>query len=480
MLLSGCLFMAISAGAELLPFPLGANQRGYVTCLDLPNFYYDVYLPPAYATNGPPLPILYTMDAGGGGMVAAFQSTCQSLNIIVVGILSPQNGMPWDNVLREVYAVTRDVRQRVLYDPTAEFAGGFSGGGVCAYMLSRVRSQHVVGVLEMAGWLARGNQGAAVQYYSTDRVQTNLLVARTSGTTDTGALFYNPFDSNYLAYCHAVVKDWSFAGGHSAPPNSVKAACLTWLVSQRIPAAPEDRTNAALLAENWRARITAGEQESVLRECVSNLVTFPRSWFAHEAQLTLDQLQSNSTAFRALDVSNLAQGEFVTDLFYFQAHGAATNADWSRYHSCMKALTGITATNEINGTLTISGINVPVIIPTTNGSISITGYDADRAGDIYRLLTTHNHYLRPQIQSASGQSPGQMRIWLAKDTPALGYTLQSRTNLDTDIWQNTVAVTNEMNTAWSTELDAGLNPGAGYFRVRAVPMPAASPPWTTR
>jgi hypothetical protein len=35
-----------------------------------------------------------------------------------------------------MYAVTRDIRERVLFDPTAEFAGGFSGGGECSYMLS--------------------------------------------------------------------------------------------------------------------------------------------------------------------------------------------------------------------------------------------------------------------------------------------------------------------------------------------------------
>src|ERR1017187_2355956 len=133
----------------------------------------------------------------GGGMVSTFQSTCSSLNIIVVGITHTQNGVPWNKILREIYAVTRDVRQRVLYDPTAEFVGGFSGGGECSYMFSRFRSQHVAGLLEMAGWLARVNSnGAHVQYYGIDRVQTNLLVARTTGFSDTGTIFSNPFDSN--------------------------------------------------------------------------------------------------------------------------------------------------------------------------------------------------------------------------------------------------------------------------------------------
>jgi len=119
LVLSAFIFMVRPALAGLLPFPLSANQRGTVTCLENPSYAYDIYLPPAYSINGTPLPIFYTMYANGGGMVGTFQATCSSLNIIVVGITGTKNGVPWDNVMREIYAVTRDVRQRVLYDPAA-------------------------------------------------------------------------------------------------------------------------------------------------------------------------------------------------------------------------------------------------------------------------------------------------------------------------------------------------------------------------
>src|SRR6185312_14882685 len=157
--------IAIPAFGNLLPFPLSAGQRGTVICLENPSFTYDIYLPPAYSTNGPPLPIFYTMYASGNGMVGTFTNSCANLNIIVVGLTGIKNGVPWDKVFREIYAVTLDVRHRVLYDPTAEFAGGESGGGECAYMFSRVRSQHVSGLFEMAGWLARYNSGSTIQYY---------------------------------------------------------------------------------------------------------------------------------------------------------------------------------------------------------------------------------------------------------------------------------------------------------------------------
>jgi hypothetical protein len=274
LILSAGLFIGRPAWAGLLPFPLSAGQRGTVTCLENPAFTYDIYLPPAYTTNGAALPIFYTMYPNGGGMVSTFQATGASLNIIVVGITGTKNGVPWTKILREIYAVTRDVRQRVLYDPTAEFVGGFSGGGECSYMFSRLRAQHVAGLFEMSGWLGRGNLGASVSYYGLDRVQTNLLVARTTGTSDNSGNFYNVFDSNYLATCGAVVKDWSFSGGHAVPPTSLFSPVLSWLVSQRLPAGPADRTNAFNLSTNWQARIAAGQQESVLRECVTNLLLY--------------------------------------------------------------------------------------------------------------------------------------------------------------------------------------------------------------
>jgi hypothetical protein len=469
-MLFSCYACLTTPAFALLPFPLSANQRGTVTCLENPYYTYDVYLPPAYTTNGIPLPIFYTFNPSGGGKVGNFQSVCASQNIIVVGITGSKNGVPWTKVLREVYAVTRDVRLRVLYDPTAEFVGGFSGGGECSYMFSRVRAQHVAGVLAMAGWLARINSQASVQYYGIDRVQTNLFVARTTGTSDNGAIFYNPFDSNYLATCGAVVRDWSFSGGHSVPPDSVKSNCLAWLVSQRIPASPDDQSNALALATDWQSRIAAGQQESVLRECVSNLMTYPRSWYAYQAQLTLDQMMTNYTAFRSLNVAELAQGDFASDLFFYYAYCAATNTDWPRYDSCLKALTGITVTNDFDGTITVT-------FPTTNGIIYITTCNGDRAGDIYSLLTNYNHYPSPQLQCSAAQTDGQMNLWLCEDTPGLAYSVQTRSNLLDDVWHDMTVTAVDTNTIWSTSVNLSPELDTSYYRVRAAPSPATSPPW---
>lgn len=478
MILTVCIFVASPAFAEMLPFPLTANQRGRVRCLESPIFLYDIYLPPAYSTNGTPLPILYTANAGGNGMVDSFLTTCSNLNVIVVGLLRSKNDTPWDTVLREIYAVTRDVRQRVLYDPTAEFAGGFSGGGLCSYMFSRIRSQHVSGVLEMAGWLGRINLGTSVSYYGLDRVQTNLLVARISGTSDTGAFFYNVFDGAFLARYNAVIQDWTFNGGHAVPPASTLSAALSWLVSNRIPAGPNDRDDALAQANDWQTRIAGGQRESVLHECVSNLMIHPRSWFAYQAQLTLDQLMANDTVFRSLNVSNLAQGDSASDLFYHYARGAALNADWSRYTSSLKALTGITVTDDFEGTLVVSNINLTVISPTSNAMIYITTTNNDHAGDVYSLLTNYNRYPSPQIQFSFAQR--QFNLRLCKDAPGLSYSVQSRSDLVNDPWQDLPVTAVDTSTTWSANVDLVSDSDSRYFRIKATPAPATSPPWTPR
>jgi hypothetical protein len=425
-----------SAFAELKPFPLSAGQRGTVICLENPSVSYDIYLPPAYATNGTPLPILYTLNSGGGGMVSSFQTVCASLNIITVGIISSKNSVPWNPVLRDFYAVPRDIRQRVLFDPTAVFVGGLSGGGENSYVFSRFWAQHVSGVLAMGGWLGR------FAYTSTDRVQTNLLVARTTGTTDTGANYYISPDGTYLASCGAIVHDWIFSGGHQTAPDSVKTACLQWLLSQRIPAQPSDQSNSLAQADDWRSRASSGQRETVLKECVATLMNQPRTWFALQAQLVMDDLMTNYASFRVLNVSNLAQGDFASDLFYYYARGAATNADWQRYNCALKALTGI------------SGVN------------------GDRAGDIYYLLNKFS-YPAPQLQMAADQ----MNVWLAKDTPGLVYALQSRTNLVNDIWQDLTPPILDRDTTWSATFDFNPTLESQFYRVGTTPLPGISPIW---
>jgi hypothetical protein len=446
--LASSLLFSGRAFADLKPFPLTAGQSGTVACLENPAISYTVYLPPAYSTNGTPLPILYTLNPSGGGLVSTFQTVCASLNMIVIGIRNSKDGATLNLVLRDFYAVPRDVRQRVLFDPSAEFVAGFSGGGENAYIFSRFWAQHVAGMFAMSGWMGctYGPQGTIV-YYTTSQVQTNLLVARTTGTSDnyTQMNWLAP-DGSFLVSCGAQVKDWTFSGGHSIPPDSLKTTCLTWLLTNRIPAGETDETNSFAQADNWRSRAAAGQTEAVLRECVSTLMNQPRTWFALEAQLVMDDLMTNFNSVRSLNVTNLAQGDFASDLFFYSALGAATNRDWQRYDCDLKALTGITGTS------------------------------GDRAGDICYVLNTFG-YPAPWLQISVGNISSQANVWLREDVPGLDYSLQSRTDLVNDVWQDMAPSTLDTNAIWSATF--GFDPGSasGFYRVGTIPTVGISPPW---
>jgi len=253
-------------------------------------------------------------------------------------------------------------------------------------------------------------------------------------------------DSNYLASCGAVIHDEYFVGGHEVPPDTVKSNCLVWLISQRVPAGPNDQFNALAQAADWFTRIAAGEKETVLRECVVALMSHPRSWSALEAQLVLDDLMLDNDSFRPLAVNDLAQGDFASDLFYYLARGAGDGSDWPRYRSALKALTGV------------------------------TGVNGDRAGDIRNLLLKYS-YPAPRLRCSADVGLGRMNLWLSKDTPGLDCFLEGRTNLVTDPWQQLVLPALDTNTVWSTEFD--LPPGSenGFHRLRTTPSVGVSPPW---
>lgn len=461
----------------LLPFPLTAGQRGYVKCLENTNYTYDCYLPSGYSTNGTPLAILYTMSPSGGGEVSIFQTACSAFNFICIGITNIHNNMSWDQILRAFDAVSRDVRLRILYDPTQEYAGGLSGGGECSYMFARFRAQHVAGVIEMAGWLGRSTGSPNVGYCGIDRVQTNLMVIRTTGNSDTDAIFYNPFDSNFLATCHVRLADLSFTGGHQVPPESTLETCLQWLEVHHRTAGANDRNNAFTMSTNWQARVAADQSAAVFRECVSNLMTFPRSWYAYQAQLMLDQLLTNYNALCQWDMSNLAQGDYASDFFYYYARGAANNADYPRYYSCLKALTGVTATNDYVGTVVISNIVETVVFPTNNGTISITTITNDHSEDIVSLLMAHG-YGQPVLQMAIPPE-GSLLFSVSETAPWLQYSVQVTSDLVNNPWQwafeYTVA---DSGTVWSANGGLPGSAGNSFYRVLTIPGgPAGSPYW---
>ena len=419
-------------------FPLSGGQHDMVACRDNPAVKYDIYLPPNYSPDGTPLPILYTFNPGGGGLVADFLAVSSALQIITVGIINSSNDGTWEQVMQDVYAVTRDIRQRVLFDPTAEMAAGFSGGGETCYYFSRVRGPQMAGIFPMAGWLGVTNYN----YTTNDRVPRGLLVARSTGTSDSGANYYLNGDGTFLTNtCGAVLKDWSFDGGHSVAPDDVKTSALTWILNNRVKAGANDRAAALVLAASWRARIGSGERQAVLGEAVSALMTQPRTWVGHQAQLLLDEMTEDAT-FRRLDMTNLAQGNLAREYYYETALGAALNGDWVNYRVAMKVLTGITGAN---------------------------GY---RSSDIYNLVQQYG-YPTPELKIS--QSAGQLFFSVNKDTPGLLYMLQSSPDLSAGSWQDVLSPAVQTNTTWSVTFPVPTDARKGFFRIFTLSSAGAVP-----
>jgi hypothetical protein len=296
--------------------------------------------------------------------------------------------------------------------------------------------------MPLAGWLGRYGT-----YYSTDRVQTNLLIARITGDSDSGALYYLGPDSNYLATCGVVIRDWYFAGGHTiGSPDEVKSNGLVWLLSQRVPAGPNDQSNALAQASNWRSRMNT-QREAVVRECTAAIMQHPRSWIALQAQLVLDDVMLVYGTFLPLRVEDMAQGDFAYDHFYYYGRAAALTSDLGRYRSAMKALTGV------------------------------TGSSGDRAGDIRDLLTKWGYfYAIPAFQFAPGTN--QIIFQVTKHTPGLSHYLQSRSNLVNDVWQDALSVpVVDVDANWTAAFSLPGAPDRGFFRLRITPSAGTSPPW---
>ena len=275
-------------------------------------------------------------------MVSDFQTVAASLQMIVVGIIESRNYVEWYDTVDVRFAVARDLRRRVNYDPTAVFASGWSGGGVESFEQSKLLRQHLAGVFSMCGWL----QNRTGDF---DRYLTNLLVSRANGDADTSANYYLVPDGDYLRSFGVVIRDTIFPGVHQISPDSVKLDCLSWLLSQRTAAGPNDRTNAMNLAASWRAAIQAGDRGRVLQECVNSILNKPRTYESHYGQIVLDELLSDFTHFRNVNVTNLASGPMAGDLFYYMALGAVKAWEQDFFYSCLKAASMLTDQGSYRG-----------------------------------------------------------------------------------------------------------------------------------
>jgi len=293
-------------------------------------------------------------------------------------------------------------------------------------------------VYAMGSWMGVLSPGS---YSILDWVPCNMLVARSTGTTDTNAKAYLTADKNFLLSCGAPVTDWDFTGGHVVSPDAQKTSALTWILNTRTLAGTNDRATAETQAANWRGRIQAGTRQDVLREAVDTLASHPRSWFAYQAQAILDELM-NDPKFLTQDVTDLGLGDMLNNFFYFTARGAALTGDMQTYQSAMRALTGI------------------------------SGVYGDRSGGYYALLSQFG--FAPPVGNLSHDAQS-LNLSFIKTTPGLSHTLETSLSLADGSWQKTACPTSETSTTWSASPAIVPEVKAAFYRIRSTPTPSTSP-----
>ena len=255
--------------------------------------YYDLYLPTVYADTRQYLPILFTNDPSGGGMVGHFRTVAEEKGWIVVGIAQSRNQQGSQIKMLFSRAVVEHALEHLRVDPNRIFVAGMSGGGWSSFDTAKINAPLMAGVFSMGGWLG---QQYSMQW---DIYLSGLLVARANGDTDTGANAWLTADRNYLTNWIAAdhIKDWSFPGGHVPAPASVQREVFDWLISRTTPSTAAERDSAIEQEALWRARITAGEVRTVFEDMVNIAFYQPRTPLALAAWRTIDFLFSEDHRF---------------------------------------------------------------------------------------------------------------------------------------------------------------------------------------
>ncbi len=269
-------------------------------------------------------------------MVGTFQKVASSMQVILIGNFESRNNQPLALCAASWYAMTRDVRQRVRFDPSAQFAGGLSGGAWAAYEFARDFAPHIQGVISMGGWLGK-------QYdRDTDWHAEGLLVARSTGADDSGAKTWLKRDEDYLSKFRAKVEDWEFPGGHVSAPPDIQRKIFAWLLEERQHPPDGDRERAKQLQAKAQETTTVHAKEALFIDCIEILQDNPWTQQALEAQNVIDQIMASDdkhcTRFR---LRGLRKATEVTNLFVNQMRGAGMAGDGTTFRSaihCLKTL----------------------------------------------------------------------------------------------------------------------------------------------
>jgi len=321
-------------------YPVKPGERKDVSCKKDPTVSYDIYLPSEYSQDGKPLPILITFSPGGGGMVSAFKTVAEKLQIILVGNKESKNGVEAALVDGATDILIRDLMERVNFDPTAVFASGFSGGGMTSYFFSRRYGYFVSGLMPMGGWL-----GGPQSYNPWNTFISGLLVVRLSGKDDKGANIWLDKDKAFLSKYGVTIHDMSYDGGHSTPSADVLEVGLKWLLENRTAGTDTEREEAKADYEKWLGEFEKkGKDDSALPDCLKVCRNSPRSWQSLYALKKLYQVFKKPESLKV--PSNLGKGQADAMFFGYTARAAILSGDVDTAKSAIACMAKI---KELDG-----------------------------------------------------------------------------------------------------------------------------------
>ncbi|EDM26085.1 phosphoglycerate kinase [Lentisphaera araneosa HTCC2155] len=323
--------------AELLlfaDFPLEPDQRMKVKCLNYPEFQYDVYLPPQYKHDGSVLlPIMYTFSPGGGGMVGHFKKMAQEKGIILIGNLESKNNQSYDLIKNSWYAIQRDIKSRIHFEPGRQFAAGMSGGAATTYVFARRFYSQISGAIPMGGWLGFNTN-------PNDHWQlSGYKVVRTCGNNDKGAKSYIKRDKDILATHNIEIKDLSFNGGHSPAPYPVQINAIDWLLEKRPLA--KDQQAAEKFYLQSASLIHSKLAGTVLVDSLSIMRNQPYTWTSFRARKLYEEvLYTYGTEISKFknNLSNISMDRLTIDTFGEDMYGAALVGDHQTFWACLTIL----------------------------------------------------------------------------------------------------------------------------------------------
>jgi predicted esterase len=220
---------------------------------------YALYLPSDYTRERAwSLLLAFHPSARGATFVEKYRAAAERYGYIVAGSNNSRNGS-WDETVRAVRAMSRDVGRRFAVDAERVYLTGHSGG-------ARVAMEVALGPNRIAGVIA----SSAGFPDAKPRASVPFPVFATVGIEDFNYLEMMRLDARLKSAHYLAV----FDGGHALPPDPVAMDAVEWLELQAMKSGRREKDPAlvgALLASR-QARLQAATEPPVRLRLLRALV----------------------------------------------------------------------------------------------------------------------------------------------------------------------------------------------------------------